>query len=70
MSHKIVVTPAVGNTPAAAVVSEAKVMDIVTTLFSSDSAVVGTYGLIQKAALFAGGMSVQSKRKLGTFNPL
>lgn len=70
MSHKIVVTPAVGNTPAAAVVTEAKIMDTVTTLFSTDSAVTGTLGLAQKAALFAGGMIVQSKRKLGTYNPL
>lgn len=70
MSHKIVVSPAVGNTPASAVVTEAKVMDIVTTVFSADSAVTGTYGLLQKGALFLGGMSVQSKRKLGTFNPL
>lgn len=70
MSHKIVVTPANGTTPASASVSDAKIMDILTTAISTDSAVTGTYGLIQKAALFVGGMAVQSKRKLDTFNPL
>lgn len=70
MSHKIVVTPATGNSPASASVSDAKIMDILTTALSTDSAVTGSYGLIQKMALFVGGMSVQNKRKLGTFNPL
>lgn len=70
MSNKIVVTPANGSNPAAAVVSEAKVMDIFTTALSTDSAVTGTYGLIQKAGLFALGMAAQNKRKLGSWNPL
>lgn len=70
MSKKIVVTPAVGTTPASAVVTDAKIMDIFTTLVSTSEAVTGTYALIQKAGLFIGGMSVQSKRKQGTFNPL
>ena len=70
MSNKIVVTPANGNTPASASVSEAKVMDILTTALSTDSAVTGTYGLIQKGLIFLGGMSVQNKRRMGSFNPL
>lgn len=70
MSNKVTVIPANGNTPASATVVEAKIADILTTALSTDSAVTGTYGLIQKGALFVGGMAVQSKRKLGTFNPL
>lgn len=69
MSNKVVVsTPTSG--PATAVVTEAKILDIASTLMSSDSFVTGTYGLVQKLALVAIGMSVQSKRKLGTFNPI
>lgn len=70
MSHKITVVPGAGTAPATAVVEEAKILDIITTALSTDSAVTGTYGLMQKAALFIGGMAVQSKRKLGSFNPL
>lgn len=70
MSKKVTVIPANGTTPASAVVEDAKIADILTTALSADSAVTGTYGLVQKAALFVGGMAVQSKRKMGTFNPL
>lgn len=70
MSSKVVVTPATSTNPASATVTEAKMMDIFTTALSTDSAVTGTYGLIQKAGLFVAGMSVQSKRKTGSFNPL
>lgn len=70
MSHKVTVVPGANGGAATAVVEDAKIMDILTTALSSDSALTGTYGLLQKAALFAGGMSVQSKRKLNTFNPL
>lgn len=70
MSYKIVVTPAVGSTPAAAVVTEAKIADILTTAVSTDSAVTGTYGLIQKGLMVVGGMSIQSKRLRDSFNPL
>jgi len=70
MSHKIVVTPAAGSTPASATVTEAKIMDILTTAVSSTEAVTGTYGLVQKAAFVVGGMAIQSKRLRGDFNPL
>jgi hypothetical protein len=70
MSHKVTVVPGTGTNPATAVVEEAQILDIVTTALSTDSAVTGTYGLIQKAGLFIGGMAVQNKRKLGSFNPL
>lgn len=70
MSHKVTIIPANGSTPATATVVDAKIMDILTTAISTDSAVTGTYGLLQKAALFVGGMAVQNKRRVGTFNPL
>lgn len=66
MSKKIVLA-ADGAT---ATVAEATISDIFTTVISTDAAVTGTYGLVQKALLLVGGMSIQSKRKLGTFNPL
>lgn len=66
MSKKIVLS-ADGAT---ATVTDAKIMDIVTTAISTSEAVTGTYGLIQKAALVVGGMAIQSNRKQGTWNPL
>jgi hypothetical protein len=64
VSKKIVV--AADGTATAA---DAEMLDVVTTVLSSDSAVTGTYGLVQKALLFIGGMSVQNYRKAATFNP-
>ena len=70
MSHKVTVVPGTGpNSAATAVVEEAQILDILTTALSTDSAVTGTYGLIQKAALFVGGMAVQNKRRANSFNP-
>lgn len=66
MSKKIVLA-ADGNT---ATVGDADIADIFTTLVSTDSCVTGTYGLVQRGLLVVAGMSIQSKRKLGTFNPL
>lgn len=66
MSKKIVLA-ADGST---ATVAEATISDIVTTVVSTNSAVTGTYGLVQRGLLVVGGMAIQSKRKLGTFNPL
>lgn len=66
MSKKIVLA-ADGAT---ATVAEASISDIFTTAISTDTAVTGTYGLVQKGLLLVGGMMIQSKRKLGTFNPL
>jgi hypothetical protein len=66
MSHKVIVT-GTGATATAAV-SEAKIADILTTAISTDSAVTGTYGLIQKAGLVVLGMGFQSSRKGGSWN--
>jgi len=53
-----------------ATVGEASMIDVLTTAISTDSAITGTLGLVQKAGLVVLGMSLQSKRKLGTFSPL
>lgn len=66
MSKKIVLA-ADGAT---ASVADATVADIFTSVISTDTAVTGTYGLVQRGLLVVAGMSIQSKRKLGTFNPL
>lgn len=66
MSYKVTVVTANGTTTATA--EEAKIGDIVTTLFSTDQAVTGTYGLAQKVFLVLGGMSFQSQRKSGSWN--
>lgn len=66
MSKKIVLAA----NGATATVANATIGDIFTTVISTDTAVTGTYGLVQKGLLLVGGMSIQSKRKLGTFNPL
>jgi len=46
----------------------AELMDVVTTAFSTDSALTGAYGFAQKAALVVTGMSIQSKLKTNSFN--
>lgn len=51
-------------------VEDASASDILTTVISTDTTLSGTYGLIQKVGLVGLGMVVQSKRKLGTYNPL
>ena len=66
MSKKIVLA-ADGAT---ASVANATVADIFASVISTDTAVTGTYGLVQRGLLVVAGMSIQSKRKLGTFNPL
>lgn len=66
MSKKIVLA-ADGAT---ATVADATIADIFTSVISTDTAVTGTYGLVQRGLLLVAGMSIQSKRKLGTFNPL
>lgn len=57
MSKKVIVS-ADGN----ATVSDATIMDTVTTLFSTDTAVTGTLAIVQKVALVAGGMAIQNYR--------
>lgn len=58
------------NGAGAAVVThkDASMVDLFTTVISNNSAVTGGYGLIQRAILLAGGMSIQSKLKSKTFN--
>lgn len=66
MASKKVTLSADGNT---ATVADATIGDIVTTVFSTDSALTGMYGLGQRAALFVAGMAVQNKRVGGSLNP-
>jgi len=47
---------------------EAEFTDVFTTLFSTTEALTGMYGLLQRGALFAGGMMLQSKRMGGGLN--
>lgn len=65
-SNKKVTVSADGAT---ATVADAKIMDIATTAISTDSAVTGVYGLAQRAALVIGGMTINSYRLRGSFNP-
>jgi len=46
----------------------AELIDVVTTVVSTDSALTGVYGFGQKAALVVAGMSIQSKLKTNSFN--
>lgn len=64
---KIVTLSADGAT---ATVANAKAMDIVTTAVSTNSAVTGTYGLIQRGLLLVGGMAIQNNRLGRGWNPL
>lgn len=54
----------------AATVVDAKIGDIFSTLLSTDDALTGSYGLLQKAGLVAAGMTVNSYRLRGSFNPI
>lgn len=58
------------NSAGAAVVTnkDAELVDLFTTIISTNSAVTGGYGLIQRGALFVAGMATQSKLKSGSFN--
>jgi hypothetical protein len=51
----------------AATVAAATMTDVLTTIISTNSAVTGVYGLVQKAGLFAGGMVFSNKRHTGEF---
>lgn len=54
----------------AASTRDATLSDIFTTAISSDSAITGPYGLMQKAGLVVTGMSINAKRLRGSWNPL
>lgn len=64
---KLVTLSADENT---ATVVDAKIGDIFSSVLSSNKAVTGAYGLIQKAGLVAGGMMINSYRLRGSFNPI
>lgn len=59
MASKKVTVSADGAT---ATTADAKVSDIFTTAISTDSALTGTYGLVQKLGLVALGMAGQNYR--------
>lgn len=66
MSKKITLS-ADGNT---ATVADATLSDVFTTALSTDSALTGTYGFLQRLALVGGGMVIQQYRRFGNINPL
>lgn len=64
-SKKIVVA-----TNGTATAEDAVFMDVITTAVSTDTALTGSLGLLQRGLFFVGGMMVQNKRKVGTWNIL
>jgi hypothetical protein len=66
MSSKKITLAADGTTTT---VTDATVMDILTTTIQSDTVLTGIYGYGQKAMLVVGGMVLQNKRITGKFNP-
>lgn len=60
----------VGADGTSAVVVDAKVADIVTTVISTETALTGTYGLVQKLVLVGLGMAVQNNRLGNGWNPI
>lgn len=50
----------------AATVADATLSDIGTTIFATDTALTGTYGLVQKVGLVAVGMAAQEFRRSGS----
>lgn len=67
MSSKKVTLNAAGD---AATIAVAKLGDILTTAISTDSALTGMYGLLQKGGLVAIGMTANAYRLRGSFNPI
>jgi len=66
MSKKVVLNAA-GD---AATVTDAVLSDVLTTAISTNEALTGTYGLVQKAGLVFFGMAFQEQRRSGSWNPL
>jgi hypothetical protein len=64
VSKKVVIA-----TDGTATVTDATLVDIFSTVISQDAAVTGMYGLIQKAGLVVGGMSIQNVRAGRPANP-
>lgn len=67
MASKTVTLSADGAT---ATVANAQLGDVLTTLISTNSAVTGMYGLLQKASLVVLGMAVQNNRLGRGWNPI
>lgn len=61
----------VGGTEAepTATFEEAKIGDIFSTALSTDKALTGTYGLLQRVGLMLGGMAIEAKMRSDTFKP-
>lgn len=68
VSQKVTVVDGAEGAAPTVTTKDAELLDIVTTAMSTESAVTGTYGLIQRAGLVLGGMSLQSYIKNNTFN--
>jgi len=60
------------TTPGTATVTTANatLTDVLSSIFSTTTALTGSYGLLQKVALFGVGMLAESKWKRNTWNPL
>lgn len=67
-SQKVTITEAADGTITASRAS-AELIDIVSTTFSSNDALTGAYGLVQKVVLFGAGMSFQNYRLGRGWNP-
>lgn len=65
MSKKVIVDAAGAATATTAVIA-----DVFTTLASTDSALTGTLGLVQKAGLVVAGMAIQNNRLGRGWNPM
>lgn len=59
----------VTQTDTGATAVDATISDIFTTVFSTEKAVTGVYGVLQKVLLVGTGMVVESKMRAKTFKP-
>lgn len=59
----------VTQTAEGATTADATISDIFTTVFSTEKAVTGVYGVLQKVLLVGTGMVVESKMRAKTFKP-
>lgn len=66
-SQKVTVAAGTGG-QITATTKDSDLFDILTTSLSTDSAVTGAHGLIQRGLFFAGGMAVNNYMKRGSFN--
>lgn len=68
MSTSQIVTVSDNNGVITATTQKAEAFDMLTTVFSTNSALTGVLALGQRAGLVVAGMAVQSKLKNNTFN--